>query len=457
MNKEIINEEKAKEILENTKTPSKKAVLDVLEKAKEKKGLELNEIGYLVNIKDKEIEQALFETAHRIKFEIYGERIVLFAPLYVSDYCVNDCKYCNFHRMNKDYARNKLTLEDVEEQVKILLDMGHKRLLLEFGEDPVNNPIDYVVKVIEKIYSVKTDKGNIRRLNVNIAATTVEDYKKLKSAKIGTYQLFQETFHKETYKKLHNGPKADYDRQITAHERAFKAGIDDVGIGVLFGLYDWKFEILSLISYAQYLNNNFGVGPHTISIPRFRPAPTVIFNPGYPVSDGDFLKIIAIIRLAVPYTGMIISTREPPEIRSFAFKIGISQASAASVTVVGGYGKKSVDSQFEISDHRSLAEVIGTLIEDKYIPSFCTACYRSGRTGEAFMDLAKPGEIHNLCRPNALITFAEYLEDFAEDGIYEKGHGLISYYLEKIKNDAMRNQVMKRLAEIKKGKRDLYF
>ncbi len=410
-----------------------------------------------MNLNDTELKQELFNTAGWIKNEIYGERLVFFAPLYISDFCINNCDYCNFHTANLALRRKKLTQEEIKEQTKILINMGHKRILLECGEDHLNNGIDYVVKAIESIYSVKTNKGNIRRINVNIAATNVENYKKLKLAKIGTYQLFQETYHRQTYQKLHHGPKADYQRQITAHCRAYDAGIDDLGLGVLFGLYDWRFEVLALVAHARYLDKKYKVGPHTISVPRFQPAPTVNFQPAYKVSDEDFLKLIAILRIAVPYTGMIVSTRERPEIRKQAFKIGISQASAASCTITGGYGKRISQPQFEIQDERRLEEVIRDVLEDKFLPSFCTACYRLGRTGENFMNLSKPGEIHNFCRPNGLLTFAEYLKDFSENGIYEKGQELIEFYLNKIEDRNLRQETCKRLAEIAQGKRDLYF
>ncbi len=458
MKQDIINERKIYGILKKTKNPSQKTLLDIFKKARQLKGLDLEEASLLINCNDTDAKKALFDIAHRIKFQIYGERLVFFAPLYISDFCVNDCEYCNFHRRNKGLVRRKLTLKEVEEQTKFLIDMGHKRLLLEFGEDPANNSIDYVTEIIERIYSVRTEKGNIRRVNVNIAATTVENYRKLKKANIGTYQLFQETYHRPTYEKLHCGPKADYDRQITAHIRAFEAGLDDLGIGVLFGLYDWHFEVLALISHAQYLDKNLGVGPHTISVPRFCPAPSVVYKPAYKVSDEDFLKLIAVLRLAVPYTGMIITTRETPAIRKSAFKIGISQASAASVTSPGGYGRDTGKRvQFELHDQRSLYEVVDSVLEDGLLPSFCAACYRIGRTGEKFMNLSKPGEIHKFCRPNGILTFAEYLEDFAEDGIYEKGNKLIKFYLEKIEDKNLLKETKSRLAKIKEGKRDLYF
>lgn len=452
----IINEKRIFEILNNSSAPGKVQIREVLAKALEKKGLAREEVGLLVNISDKDIGE-LFAAAYQIKNEIYGERLVFFAPLYVSDYCLNDCEYCNFHRRNVGLKRKKLTLKEVGEQTQVLINMGHKRLLLEFGEDPGYNDIDYVTKVIEKIYSVRTSKGNIRRLNVNIAATTVEDYRKLKAAHIGTYQLFQETYHRATYAKLHHGPKADYLRQITAHDRAFSAGLDDLGLGVLFGLYDWRFEVLALVSHAQYMDKKYGVGPHTISVPRFQPGETITLKPAHAVSDKDFLKLIAILRLAVPYTGMIISTRERPEIRRQAFKIGISQASAASRTTTGGYGKAKVDQQFSLQDERSLEEVIRDIVGEGFLPSFCTACYRRGRTGEKFMELSKPGEIHNFCRPNGLLTFAEYLQDFTTDGLQVKGEELIRSYLEKIDNLTLRQETSVRLEKIKQGARDLYF
>lgn len=457
MTQKIIDEKKIHRILAATKSPSKKTILGILNKAEDKKGLNLQDVGYLLNLTDAGLIEELFSVASRIKNEIYGERLVFFAPLYVSDFCVNDCQYCNFHSSNTRLKRKRLTLAQVQQQAEFLINMGHKRLLLEFGEDPGNNDIDYVVKVIKKIYAARTPKGNIRRVNVNIAATTIENYRKLKSAGIGTYQLFQETYHRQTYETLHKGPKADYQRQITSHIRALKAGLDDLGIGVLFGLYDWRFDVLGLISHAQYLDTNYKVGPHTISVPRFQPAPTVNFKPDYQVSDDDFLKIIAILRLAVPYTGLILSTRERPEIRKTAFKIGISQASAGSRTTTGGYGKKGLQPQFQLQDERGLEEVIKDVTQDKFLPSFCTACYRRKRTGERFMKLAKPGEIHNFCRPNGILTFAEYLEDFAGNGLYEQGQALIRFYLDKIEDADLRRKTLERIDKIKAGKRDLYF
>ena len=317
--KEVIDEEKINKILQNTKNSSSAKILKILDKASEKKGLDLEEVGLLLNTDDPELIKKMFEAAAKIKQDIYGERLVFFAPLYASSYCVNNCQYCGFHKNNKA-PRIKLTLEEIKKQVIILENMGHKRLLVEFGEDPINNPIDYVVDVIKTIYQTKSGKGEIRRVNVNLAATSVEDYKRLKEIGIGTYQLFQETYHLETYKKIHSGPKADYERQLFAHDRAFEAGLDDVGLGVLFGLYDYKFDVLGLISHAQYLDKKFGVGPHTFSVPRWQSADTVTLDPTYQVSEDELLKIIAILRLTVPYTGMIISTRERPEVRAKAFE-----------------------------------------------------------------------------------------------------------------------------------------
>lgn len=457
MKNSIVDENKINDILNKTRNPSYELVLSILEKAKDKKGLELEDVGYLVNFTDKDLRKELFNTAALIKDEIYGERIVFFAPLYISDFCVNDCRYCNFHVSNTQMSRRRLNMDEVRKQAEFLINMGHKRLLVEFGEDSEQNNIDYVVKVIENIYAVKTPKGNIRRINVNIAATSTADYRKLKAAKIGTYQLFQETYHRPTYEALHKGPKADYDRQITAHLKAFGAGIDDVGIGALFGLYDWRFEVLSLLMHAQYLDKNYKVGPHTISVPRFQPAHSVNLHPEHAVGDDDFLKIIAILRIAVPYTGLILSTREHAQLRKRAFNIGISQASAASKTTIGGYGKTESEPQFTVQDERSLIDVVKGVVEDGFLPSFCTACYRRKRTGEKFMELSKPGEIHNFCRSNGLLTFAEYLQDFSDSDLKHKGYQLVNFYLGKIKNDSLRRETQTKLENIKQGQRDLYF
>lgn len=454
---EIVDEKKIEKILEKTRTHPPGKIHDILNKALKMKGLSMEEVGYLLNIDNPNFIEKMLETAARIKMEIYGERLVLFAPLYISSFCVNDCEYCGFHTRNPA-PRKKLTMKDIRKQVRILEKMGHKRLLVEFGEHPVENSIDYIVDAIKTIYDTKSGKGEIRRVNVNIAATSVDDYKKLKEVGIGTYQLFQETYHQPTYERLHNGPKADYERQLFAHDRAFEAGIDDVGLGVLFGLYDYRFEVLALVSHAQYLDGKYGVGPHTFSVPRWQPAETVAWKkPLNEVSGDEILKIIAILRMAVPYTGMIISTRESPEIRAKAFEVGISQTSAASRTSPGGYSKNGEASQFDLSDHRTVDEVLFSILKQGLLPSFCTACYRKGRTGAAFMDLAKPGEIHNLCRPNAILTFKEYLEDYASPRVKMLGGRVVRKYLKEIENGDTMKETCARLERIEKGERDLYF
>ncbi len=455
--KDVIDENKIWRILKETEYNYSGGVIEkILNKALKKKGLTLKEASYLLHTEKSELIERMFATSARIKNEIYGERLVFFAPLYISSFCVNDCDYCGFHCRNS-VPRKKLSLEEVREQVRILEDMGHKRLLLEFGEHPIINPIDYVVDVIKTIYQTKSGKGEIRRVNVNIAATTVENYRKLKTAGIGTYQLFQETYHQETYQKLHHGPKANYERQLFTHDRALEAGIDDVGLGVLYGLFDYKFDTLALISHSQYLDKKYNIGPHTISVPRFQPAPTVDLNLPHKVSEGQLLKIISILRMAVPYTGMIISTREKPEIRAKAFQIGISQTSAASMASPGGYGKEEALEQFSLQDHRSVDEVVKSILRQGLLPSFCTACYRLGRTGETIMKLLKSGKIQNLCRPNAILTFKEYLEDYASEQVKKLGLKIINHYLEKIPSPNIKQETKNRLKRIEKGERDLYF
>jgi len=449
----IVDEKRIEKALADTEPPSEAKLTALLDKALEKKGLEVEEAAELLACSDSE---RLFAAAGAVRKAIYGTRMVLFAPLYLSSFCVNDCAYCGFHASNPA-PRKKLSLEEIASQTRVLEAMGHKRVLLEAGEHPENS-IDYVVDAIKTIYSTRGPRGqSIRRINVNIAATTKENYARLKQAGIGTYQLFQETYCRKAYEKLHCGPKADYDRQITAPDRAFEAGIDDVGIGALFGLYDWRFEVLGLIAHAQYLEQKHGVGPHTISVPRFKPAPTIGFKP-LQVPDAEFLKAIAVLRLAVPYTGMILSTRETPAFRHKAFEIGISQTSAASVVEPGGYGKTGTQTttQFQVSDHRSLDEVVLALCNQGFLPSFCTACYRSGRTGDDFMKLAKKGRIQDLCTPNAVLTFKEYLEDHASQVTREAGAKAINAALEKVSGKT-RAEVEKRLESIEEGKRDLFF
>lgn len=437
----------------------------LIEKASKSHGLTIDEVSALLHVEDDSLLDKMYKAAIKIKQEIYGNRIVMFAPLYISSYCVNGCEYCGYKCTNKE-TRKKLTKEELINEVELIEDLGHKRIVIEAGEDPVNCPIDYVTDCMKTIYSVKKDNGSIRRINVNIAATTVEDYKKLKAAGIGTYTLFQETYHRETYAKLHpTGPKHNYDYHTTAMDRAIEGGIDDVGIGVLYGLYDYKYETIGIFLHSKHLEEKFnGIGPHTISVPRLRPAEGVTYeNFPHLVSDHDFKKLVAIIRLAVPYTGMIISTREEPNFREEVIAVGISQVSAGSCTDVGGYedeyGNKTTaaSSQFVVSDHRTPIEILKILCKQGYIPSYCTACYRQGRTGERFMSLAKGGNIHNCCLPNAIMTFKEFLIDYADDELKEIGAKTIEKSLKDITSDKAREETIKRLERIEAGERDLYF
>lgn len=454
----FIDQKRLISALELAANPSEEAVAELCAKGRALAGLMPEEAAVLVNAQGKEALKRIFETASYVKNAIYGDRLVFFAPLYLSNYCVNDCAYCAFHAGNKA-GRKKLTQDEIRQEVRRLIEMGHKRLLLEAGEDAEHNPIEYILESIDTIYSVKTDKGEIRRLNVNIAATTVENYALLKDRGIGTYQLFQETYHRPTFEQTHKGPKGDYFRQLYAMDKAFEGGIDDVGIGVLFGLYDWRFEALGLISHAAHLSKRYGAGPHTISVPRFRPAATVGLKLAYPVKDEDYLKLIAVLRIAVPYTGMIITTRESPEIRKAAFGIGISQTSAASVTSPGGFsgkGEKGVE-QFELADTRSLDDVAISVMKQGFTPSFCTACYRKNRTGSAFMELAKPGDISEFCTPNSILTLLEYLEDIASAEGRALGMEIIKKSLSAIENPSIKKQTEEKLERIRRGERDLYF
>lgn len=432
----------------------------VLLKAKRRKGLSHKDIAVLLQIKDENQIKEMLKIAGEIKESIYGNRIVVFAPLYVSNYCVNNCTYCGYKRDNK-FPRRKLTREEIQEEVRLLEKMGHKRLALEAGEDPVNCAIDYIVEALDAIYSTQNEKGAIRRVNVNIASTTVENYKKLKEAKIGTYILFQETYHKPTYDRVHpNSIKGDYEYHLTAFHRAMEAGIDDVGAGVLFGLADPKFEVLALMLHNEHLEEKFGVGFHTISFPRLKQAEGMSLN-DYPylVDNETFKKIVAITRIAVPFTGIIMSTRESAQMRTELIKYGVSQVSAGSSTGVGGYKEqeqgKSVD-QFDIADHRSPLEILKELIDDKHLPSYCTACYRSGRTGDRFMRLAKSGEIQNVCGPNAMMTLMEYVMDYGDKELYEKAEALIKVEADKIAREDIRSLVLNNIERIKLGERDLF-
>ncbi|MEW6723823.1 MAG: [FeFe] hydrogenase H-cluster radical SAM maturase HydG [Bacillota bacterium] len=434
---------------------------EILARARTGRGLTLEEAARLLTVRDGGVLQEMFQSAAGVKERIYGRRVVLFAPLYLSDYCTNNCRYCGYRAAHR-FPRHRLTTEEIIAEVEILEAMGHKRLALECGEDPVNCPIDYVLEAIETIYSVSKEQGQIRRVNVNIAATTVEDYRRLKAAGIGTYILFQETYHEPTYRCMHpSGPKSNYGWHLTAMDRAMEGGIDDVGIGVLFGLYDYRFEVLALLAHASHLEECFGVGPHTVSVPRLRPAAGVSLS-DYPhlVSDAEFKKLVAILRLALPYTGLILSTRERPEFRDELLNVGVSQISAGSCTGVGGY-RASLEGddqlQFTVGDHRTPDEVIASLCRSDYIPSYCTACYRQGRTGDRFMALAKSGQIQNVCQPNALLTFEEYLQDYASSETRRLGRELISRHLEAIPSEKHRQATRQRLEEIRRGRRDLYF
>ena len=454
----MINDNYIKALLEDSKGVSEEEIGRILDKAERFEGLSHKEVAALLVTGKGEHIKRIFNIAGKIKENIYGNRVVVFAPLYISDYCVNKCKYCGY-KCDQDFNRRKLTMDEVREEVAILEEMGHKRLALEAGEDPVNCGIDYVLECIDTIYDMKLNNGEIRRVNVNIAATTVEDYKKLKDVGIGTYILFQETYHKETYEEVHPvGPKHNYDYHLTAFDRAIEAGIDDVGGGVLFGLYKPSFEVLGLMLHNEYLEKKFGVGFHTISVPRLKPAAgSPLTEYDHLVDDETFRKIVAIIRLAVPYTGMIISTREDEQMRRDLIKTGISQVSAGSTVEVGGYSaREHNNSQFEVTDSRSAMDILSWLIEDELVPSFCTACYRKGRTGDRFMALAKSGNIKNVCHPNALMTLCEYMVDFGDEAFKEEADKLIQREIPKIENDKVRKLVQENIQKIKAGERDLY-
>jgi len=454
-------------ISEAKKLSKNKAEIDrILEKARQYKGLTHREAAVLLEVDDDETLEKMYKVAREVKEEIYGKRIVLFAPLYLSNYCVNNCKYCGYKCSNK-IARRKLTQDELREEVRALEAMGHKRLLLEAGEDDENCPIEYILECIDTIYNEKFENGSIRRVNVDIAATTVENYKKLKEAKIGTYILFQETYHKPTYLEMHSGPKRNYEWHTEAMDRAMLGGgIDDVGIGPLFGLYDYHYETVALLMHAEHLEAVAGVGPHTISFPRLLPAEGVDRSSfPYLVNDRDFKKIVATIRMAVPYTGLILSTRESVEFRNELLEIGISQMSAGSSVGVGGYAKRKKAEeegveekpQFYLADHRKPIDVVKGLVRDGYIPSYCTACYREGRTGDRFMPLAKSGQIKNCCLPNALLTFEEYLQDYADSELMEMGRKLIDNEIQNVPNERQRERAIAYLKRIREGERDLRF
>lgn len=456
----FINHDYIYNILDETKNPTNEEIREVLEKAKKREGLSYKEIAILLQANDEKDLEEIYALAGEIKKDIYGKRIVVFAPLYVSDYCVNNCTYCGYKRDNK-FERRRLTMEEVAEEVRILEKMGHKRLALELGEDPVNADIDFTLDCIRTIYNTQNANGEIRRVNVNIAATTVENYKKLKEIGIGTYILFQETYHKETYEKVHpKSLKSDYEYHLTSFDRAMEAGIDDVGAGVLFGLYDPRFEVLALMMHNNHLEEKFGVGFHTVSVPRLQEATGVTLET-YPhlLDDLMFKKVVAILRIALPFTGLILSTRETPSMRKELLKYGVSQISAGSSTGVGGYKEREEGrdiKQFKTNDERSPLEILKELLDDGYIPSYCTACYRSGRTGDRFMELAKSGEIKYVCEPNALMTLLEFSLDYGDKEIYEKSLETIEKEVEKIEREDLRNYTKESMEKMKKGERDFY-
>ena len=465
---EFISDEEVRATLEYAEANKNNVELidEILEKARPIKtktgcvckGLTHREASVLLACEIPEMIEKMYEIAEEIKLAFYGNRIVIFAPLYLSNYCVNGCLYCPYHLKNKNIPRKKLTQEELKAEVIALQDMGHKRLAIEAGEDPVNNPIEYILECIDTIYSIHHKNGDIRRVNVNIAATTVENYKKLKDAGIGTYILFQETYHKKSYERLHpTGPKHDYAYHTEAMDRAMEGGIDDVGLGVLFGLELYKYEFAALIMHAEHLEAVHGVGPHTISVPRVKKADDIYpdeFDNG--IDDDTFIKIAACIRLAVPYTGMIISTRETEEVRAKMLRVGISQVSGASRTSVGGYTEKERPhdtEQFDVSDQRTLDEVVRWLMDSDHIPSFCTACYRAGRTGDRFMELCKSGQILNCCHPNALMTLAEYLEDYASEETKKAGYEMIERELKNIPKENVRRTAAENIEAIRNSNR----
>lgn len=462
---EFINHEEILETLEYARAnKNNRTLIDaILEKAEAMKGLTHREASVLLECELEDELQKIYNLAIKIKERFYGNRIVMFAPLYLSNYCVNGCVYCPYHYVNKHIKRRKLSQEEIRREVIALQDMGHKRLALEAGEDPVNNPLEYILDSIRTIYFIQHKNGAIRRVNVNIAATAVEDYRKLKEAGIGTYILFQETYHKENYEKLHPaGPKHNYAYHTEAMDRAMEGGIDDVGIGVLFGLNLYRYDFAGILMHAEHLESAMGVGPHTVSVPRIRPAddidPSAFTNS---ISDDIFEKIVAILRIAVPYTGIIISTRESQKSRERVLKLGVSQISGASRTSVGGYAgeepEEESSAQFDVEDKRTLDEVVNWLLGLGHIPSFCTACYREGRTGDRFMSLVKSGQIANCCQPNALMTLKEYLEDYASPETKEKGEALIDKELKNIPNEKVLRIARDNLRKIKEGSRDFRF
>jgi len=461
----FIDHESIYKTLEVSTAPNRTEVLEILAHARELKGISYKEAARLLMVEDPELLQLILETANYVKTQIYGKRLVLFAPLYISNLCNNECLYCAFRKSNASIPRRTLSQEEIKKETEALVSQGHKRILLVSGEGLGQSALPYSLKAMETIYSVKVGNGEIRRININIAPLSVEGFKLLKDAKIGTYQLFQESYHYDTYKKMHiRGPKMDYHYHLTAMDRAMEAGIDDVGVGILFGLYDYRFEIMALLQHIKHLEETFGVGPHTISLPRLEPASNsnIAAHPPYPVNNLDFKKIIAVLRITVPYTGMILSTRENTEMRQEAFSLGISQISAGSRTIPGGYTysgnneSEQSSGQFCLGDHRNLETVIFDIARTGYIPSFCTGCYRLGRTGGDFMDLAKPGLIKHYCLPNALTTFKEYLVNYAGTKTRQVGEKLILDMLKEIPAESVRKKTGQNLTAVENGANDVY-
>lgn len=454
---EIINVDLINSLLDEK--PTETQVEAILNKALELKGLDLKESAMLLNIEDDNLLNKVFVAAKELKEKIYGKRIVIFAPLYLANYCANNCLYCAFRVANKDMVRRKLTSDEVVEEAKIVMNQGHKRLLLVAGEDLKRCNLDYIQEIIDKIYEQKVFNGEIRRLNINIAPLDVEGFRRLAGMGIGTFQSFQETYHPEVYKQMHiSGPKANYEWRLETMSRAIEGGIKDFGIGALFGLCDYRFEVLATLMHADYLDKNLGIGPHTISIPRIEYAEgsDVAKNPPHAITDKQFKKIISVLRLSVPYTGIILTTRENAKFRRECLELGVSQVSAGSKTDPGGYSDKHATPQFQVGDTRSIEEILLELVQGGYMPSFCTSCYRKGRVGKDFMDLAKPGLIKRFCNTNAILTFQEYLNDYAPEELKKAGESLIAKEISDINDEKIKSEVEKRLARIQTGERDLY-
>ncbi len=460
--KPFIDENEIWDFINKAANPTKERVREIIQKSLDKNRLSLEETAVLINANDPELVEEIKKGAQELKEKVYGKRIVLFAPLYVGNYCTNNCKYCGFRTTNRKQVRTTLSEKQLIEEVEALEENGQKRLILVYGEHPKYNA-QFIADSVQTVYKVKKGNGEIRRVNINAAPLEVEDYKIVHEAGIGTYQIFQETYHKETYSSVHlSGKKADYDYRLTGLDRAQEAGIDDVGIGALFGLYDWRFELMALLRHVNHFEACYNVGPHTISFPRIKDASEYDIVDKYRVSDEDFTRLVAILRLAVPYTGLILTAREPMEIRQEIMSFGVSQIDGGTKIEMGTYSKKNEEQnldkeQFKINDNRSLGEVIDELLDKDYIPSFCTACYRTGRTGEHFMEFSVPGFIKKYCTPNALLTLAEYMEDYANNEVKAKGEKVIEKNLDQMEEGKVKEKLIERLEKVKEGERDLYF